>query len=126
MTSLLPSPEESNRRSQSRSSSRRQGKQGAKIPSIDAIAEMLLKLNSLVMMRLITTAQATVIQRSLQTILQIQTNRASGGREGLSQEALAELCQMNPRIVNWLEPFLTEEQVNWLMGVVKDDPDGQA
>lgn len=125
MTLSLPSPGEKQHESRSTNSAGRQGSQDAEIPSVDKIAAMLLKLNGLVMMNIISAAQASVIQRSLRTLLDIQLKRVPGDRQGLSQDALAELYRKDPRIVSLLEPFLSEQQVDWLMGVVKDDPNGQ-
>ena len=84
-----------------------------------------MKLNSLVMMKLISTAQANTIQRSLRTVLDTQMKRTQGQHQDLPHEALAELCRSDPHILSLLEPFLTDEQVNWLMGAVKDDPNDQ-
>jgi hypothetical protein len=97
--------------------------QNADIPSIDEILGMLMKLISLVALKVISTAQANTIQRSLRTILDIQMKRSRGQPHDLPQEALADLCRSDPHILNLLEPFLPDELVERLMEEVKDDND---
>jgi hypothetical protein len=80
-----------------------------------------MKLNSLVMLNVISTAQANTIHRSLRTILDIQLKRTQGQPQELPQEALADLCRSDPQILNLLEPFLPDELVERLMEEFKDD-----
>ena len=43
-----------------------------------------------------------------------------------SQEGLVELCRGDPKMLNAIEPFLTDEQVEMLMNEVTDEPDDEA
>jgi hypothetical protein len=120
MPTALPPPSQNDGDPNRSERSRERNRKGSGIPSAEEILAMLLKLNGLVAMRIISTAQATVIQRSLRTILDYQARQAQGGQPGLPQEALAEICHEDPRILNLLEPFLTDAQVDWLMHGRKD------
>jgi len=124
MTPQLPAPDEGEHASGSTERVHPRKTAGPKIPAAEELCEQLLKLNSLVLMNIITTAQAAVIQRSLSKVLDAQQKRARADQPGLSEKTLADLCRLDPRVISYLEPFLTEEQVAHLMGVVKDDYDG--
>jgi hypothetical protein len=82
--------------------------QTADIPSIEELLDMLLKLNGLVMLNVISTAQANTIQRRLRAILDTQLKRAQWQLKQLPQEALAELCRSNPQILNLLVPLFLQ------------------
>jgi hypothetical protein len=115
MTPLLPPPGEPAGDAPKENGSRPGEGTGPVIPGVEEILRKLLQLNGLVAVSLLSTAQATVIQRSLRIVLDAQLRRAPEGTPGLPQEALAELCRHDPRVVEMLEPFLTDAQVQWLM-----------
>jgi len=123
MAPLLPAPDGGKRASDSTERAQPHKAAGPKIPSIEELCAMFLQLNGLVMMKIITPAQANVIQRGLGKVLDAQQKRGRAGEE-LSEETLVDLCRQDPKVIGFLEPFLTEEQVAYLMGVVKDESDG--
>jgi hypothetical protein len=109
-----------------RTHGQRRGKRRSAIPSIDEILEMLFKLNGLVLTGAIWPDHANVIHRNLRTILETQLKRQKGGQQGQVQAGLVDLCRKDPRVLNLLEPFLSEEQFNCLLDEIKDDLHGQA
>jgi hypothetical protein len=123
MTQFLPPPDPKASDSNARHRKRGPKSKNADIPSIDELLGMLMKLNRLVVLKVISTAQANTIQRSLRTMLDIQMKRTQGQPHELPQEALADLCRSDPSILNLLEPFLPDELVERLMEEVKDDND---
>lgn len=98
-------------------------RQRAAIPSVDEILQQLIQLNGAVTIGAMTTKEATLIHKNLRTVLDVQMKRASREDTGPSQEALAELCRSDPRVLNVIEPFVTDAQMDWLMNEVTDDQD---
>jgi hypothetical protein len=80
---------------------------------------MLMRLNGMVTLGMISPAQANVIQRNLRTMLDVQLKRARVEGGGQSADALVDLCRTDPRLLNLLEGFLSDEQMQWLMDALK-------
>lgn len=123
MSNLLPppKPDKSSKASTEDTAPPRRERKNRKLPTTEEILQMLLHLNGLVTIKMLSTSEATVIQRNLRTILDVQLKRTQGGQDGLPQEALAELCRADPHILDLLEPLLSDEQVQWLMGSDTDN-----
>jgi hypothetical protein len=129
----LPSPKEQDPREESAGSgstgqqrgSRPHDNRGPRIPDTDQILTMLMKLNGMVTLGMISPAQANVIQRNLRIILDVQNQRARVDGGGQSTQALADLCRTNPHFLNLLEPFLDDQQMDWLMKSIREDSDEQ-
>jgi hypothetical protein len=81
---------------------------------------MLLRLNGLVLTGMISARAASLLERNLRTVLDSQTRRAAKQPQDRPQEGLAELCRRHPELVNDLEPFLTDEQIQRLLAEVRD------
>jgi hypothetical protein len=131
MAPLLPAPDPNDSAdpndstAEARPRKRRRGGPGGKIPNVDELLALLLQLNGLVAMRVMSTSQAGVIQRGLRAILDVQLKRTQGSQDVLPQEALAELCRQDSRVFDLLHPFLSDEQVNSLMGHFTDNAEEQ-
>jgi hypothetical protein len=129
MAELLPTPKNEGNNDansdQRRGGHRRQRKQ-IPIPTVDQILQMLLQLNSAVTIGLISTKEASIINRNLQTILAVQMKREGRSEDGPGYEALVELCRRDPRVINVLEPFLTDDVFESLMQEVAKARDGSA
>ena len=123
----LPAPENNSgngtKRSQRRASYRRPQKQ-IPIPTVDQILQMLVQLTSAVTIGMMSTKEANVINRNLRTILDVQMKREGRDAGGPSHEALVELCRRDPRTLNILEPFLTDDVLESLAKGVTEGPDG--
>lgn len=104
---------------------RRKG-EGTTIPDINTILQMLMQLNGLIMLKLVSSQQANLIQRNLRAVLDLHLKRAREDWLGMPHEGLLELCRKDPSLVNLLDPFLTDEQVARLMKSVTDDPNEEA
>ncbi len=115
-----PADDSSNERG---SASRPRGRQCVPIPSVDELLRQLIQLNGAVALGAISSKEANVIQKNVKTVLDVQMRRASRDDTGPSQEALAELCRNDPRMLNVIEPFLTDSQMNLIMSEVTDDQD---
>jgi hypothetical protein len=125
MPTALPPPSPNDGDPSRSQRTRERSRKGSAIPSAEEILAMLVRLNGLVALKLISSAQATVMQRNLRTILDYHVRQVQGGQPGLPQAALAELCRKDPRILNLLEPLLTDAQVDWLMGDGRKDSDDE-
>ncbi len=125
MTALLPPPGPEDDASSPNSGSHTRSSRRRRIPSVEELLAMLHDLNGLVALRVLSPSQASVIQRNLRILLDTQLKRTQEERLGVAEEALADLCRANPQVLNLLAPFLSDEQVEWLMGEVKDDPHEQ-
>jgi hypothetical protein len=86
---------------------------------------MLVKLNDLVLMRIVLPSMANTVQRGLLAILDAQTRRAREQPHGWQSEGLFEHCRRDPSLLPLLEPVLTDEVFQWLMGTVTDNADEQ-
>jgi hypothetical protein len=91
---------------------------------VDQILQQLIQLNGAVAIGAMSTKDANLIHKNLRTVLDVQMKRASREETGPSQEALLELCRTDPRVLNVIEPFLTDTQMDWVMGEVADAEDG--
>ena len=88
---------------------------GGAIPTTEEIYQLLMRLNGLVALGLVAPARANVIQRGLKTILDgLSRERREAGHVE-AQQGLAELCRRNPEMLRMLEPFLTDEQIAWVL-----------
>jgi hypothetical protein len=90
-------------------------RQRVTVPSIDAILEQLIQLNGAVMLGLVSTKQASLIQRNLKTVLDTHLKQDNRDETGPSQEALIDMCRNNPSMLNTIQPFLTDAQLRALM-----------
>lgn len=95
-----------------------------RIPSIEEIVAKLEQLSGLVIMNVISPAKAAIVQRNLRTILDVHHRGVASKSSVLPEEALVELCQRDPRAVELLAPFLTDEQLQRLMAWVTRDSNG--
>ena len=97
------------------------------IPDVDEILHQLMELNGAVLIGSVSAKQADLIHKNLRAVLQVQLKRATRDDAGpASQEGLVELCRNDPQMLNAIEPFLSDQQVNWLMSEVTDDDDESA
>jgi len=121
------SPADANPGNRRSSTGRR--RQRATVPSVDEILQQLIQLNGAVTIGAMSTKEASLIHKNLRTVLDVQLKRANREETGPSQEALAELCRDDPRVLNVIEPFVTSSQLQWLITdvidgqEVTDDPD---
>lgn len=92
------------------------------IPDEEQLLHLLLHLNGLVTLRIVAPAQANVIQRTLFRLLDHHKHKRSEKSAALDQEAIADLYKTDPKILNLLEPFLSNEQVAWILKQGKDAP----
>lgn len=114
----------SNRSGKSQRRYRRTQETSTPIPDIDETMRMLLQLNSAVLLGVISPTKANIIQRNLRTILDVQTKRGGRADTAANPETLVELCRRDPQVLNTLEPFLSDTQLDWLIDQIKDDEDG--
>jgi hypothetical protein len=91
-----------------------------RIPETEEILALLMQLNGLVTLGMVSPAQANVMQRNLRTILDVQRQKSRADSGGQSTQALADLCRTNPQLLNLLEPFLSDGQVEWLMKSMRE------
>lgn len=119
MQPLLPGPQPED--SGTHGNQQRARGAGNRIPTRDEILEQLFKLNGLVAMSYVSTAKATVMQRGLRIILDSLTRSSAGGPSVVSNESLADLCRADPKILDLLEPFLTDDQFRLLMEQCRED-----
>ena len=94
------------------------------IPTIDEAMGQLVQLNAAVMLKMISSKDASLIQRTLKLIIDVHLKRASQQDAGVNQESLAELCKRDPEVVNLITPFLPDAYVDWLMEQIRSDTFG--
>jgi hypothetical protein len=123
MKQELPSPDQTNESKASQSQHSRRQRQGPRIPTRDEILQMLSQLNGMVMMGLVSTPKARVIQQNLQIQLKAQTQRPEADQREVSMEGLGEALKRDPELIKLLEGFLSDEQVEWLLRQNTGAPD---
>lgn len=131
MTDKLPEPADvsnvENSKSSQRGSNTRRARKKPAIPNVDQILNQLMQLNGAVLIGTMSAKQADLIHKNLRTVLQVQLKRADRDDAGpVNQEGLVELCKNDPQMLNAIEPFLNDQQVEWLMNEVTDDLDETA
>ncbi len=82
-----------------------------------------MQLNGAVLMGVIPPNQASLMQRNLKTVLDVQLKRSSQGASGPSPEALIDICRRDPQALNAVEAFLTHDQLAALMAEMSDESD---
>lgn len=101
---------------QSASDGPRQRSQRGTIPSEQDCLRMLAALNTLLLMGFIDPRRATAIRGGLAELLRHFRGRANSAvQPALSEADLAKLLQADPSIVDLVAPFLTEEQIAFLL-----------
>jgi len=61
-----------------------------------------------------STAKASIIHRTLRTILETHLKKQAPTEQGLPTEVLAELCRREPALLNLVAPLLRDDQVDWI------------
>lgn len=90
--------------------------------TVEDVLRMLEALNGMVLMRVVSPGVASVIGRNLKTMLEaLRQQAATGQGDGLSQETLETILHDAPHLVGLLEPFLTDEQIDWVLQRAKGD-----
>jgi hypothetical protein len=93
------------------------------IPSVDQILRQLIELNGAVAIGALSAKEANLIQKTLKTVLDVQLKRSNRESTSPTQEALVDICRRDPRTLNAIQSFLTDEQLESLMDEITEDPD---
>ncbi|MCH8830595.1 MAG: hypothetical protein IID45_13545 [Planctomycetes bacterium] len=97
------------------------------IPDVDEILHQLMELNGVVLTGSVSAKQADLIHKNLRAVLQVQLRRETRDDAGpATKEGLVELCRNDPQMLNAIEPFLSDEQVERLMAEVADNPENES
>jgi hypothetical protein len=119
------SSEESDANEDGASSCRRRARRnkGSQIPDVNACLDALSALPGLIAIGMISPAQANAMSRVYATLLQHheRTESVRDQRVTLEGDAL-ELLRTNPRLASLLEPFLTDDQIDSILGKGKESP----
>jgi hypothetical protein len=91
-------------------------------PTREEICRQIGQLNGLVLMGLVEPAKANVVQRGLKILLDAEGRQAEATEAGAAPEGLVEACRKEPGMVDLLEPFLSDEQMRWLVGELTQTP----
>lgn len=115
-------PDSTRGSSQGRNSQRDGGrKRETKIPSVDELLGQLLQLNGAVVMGAMSSKDASLINRNIKAVLDVQLRRASRDDGHLEQEDLVKRCRQDPSLLSTVSSFLSPQQVEELMREVMDD-----
>jgi hypothetical protein len=99
----------------------------SKIHDVDACLSALSALPGLVAMGMVSPSQANAISRVYSTILQHHQKTAAVRDQGVRVEGeLLDLLRADPRLVNLLEPLLTDEQMEAFFRSAGDGTDAKA
>ena len=123
------SPGKANKRStrdkprSGRKRGRQRQRKGKRVPDLDELLWMFMQLNGMLMTGLISSATANAIHRNLRAMLDTKLKLASGGDQGAASQDLVEVCRKYPKILNTVESFLTDEQIDWIVSQIEEDED---
>jgi hypothetical protein len=123
LMNLLPPPPagDADRQEGPDSSARKRPNSKPKLPSVDELLDKILKLSGPLLMGLMTTSQANIILKTLKIALDMHTKSMNQQAvQGLPHEVLIELLKSRPELVKMLEPYLSDEQVQWILGQEAD------
>jgi hypothetical protein len=96
----------------------------APIASAEDCLAILSRLPSLVTLGLLSTAQANTIRSTCTEILKYHERQQSGpSRTVVNEKDVAKLLRTHPEYAKMLEPLLTDEQIEMLVGGGKDAGD---
>lgn len=96
----------------------KKGRQSSAEPRILTRTEILQRielLNQLVFMGLVLPARANVIQRGLRMMLDADRQHDPAHASTANIDDLAALMRSDPSTLNLVTPFLTPDQVDWLL-----------
>ena len=91
------------------------------VPTRDECLHALAQLPGLVAMKVITPAQGNSIRSTYQAILAEHHKMHVGSQTSLANESVLKILQEQPALLALVEPMLTKDQIDLVMGKVKDD-----
>jgi hypothetical protein len=116
-------PEEERSRGRARGRGDRPSRE--KIPSVEECLATLSRLSGLVLLNVITPAQANVVRaNTTETLRYHLRNESRGSGKSVADADLLDVARSNPRMLALLEPFLTPDQIDLVMGDGAEDDDG--
>jgi hypothetical protein len=93
-------------------SQQRYSRRRTSVPTVVECLGQLASLPGLVALRMLTPAQSNAIRASLNDILQHHERaKSSHQRSAIADADILDLMGRDPRILNMLEPLLTDEQI---------------
>lgn len=101
---------------------RRNGR--ANVASVEDCLRALTQLPGLLLMGMLTPAQANSMRATFATILQHHQKAQSTPIPGPATADVVQAVRNNPDLAAVLEPLLTDEQLESLMKEARDDRDG--
>lgn len=97
-----------------------------KLPSVDELIAQLLHLNGAVLMGQISTQQANLMYRTITSAITALMKRGSGTQDQLKDtESLVEAIRRDPSLLNTLEAFLSDDQLDRLLKELNGHDDQQ-
>ena len=106
-----------------RKGGRQRQRKGNRVPDLDELLWMFMQLNGMLMTGLISPATSNAIHRNLRAMLDTKLKLASGGDKAAAAQDLVEVCRKYPEILNTVESFLTDEQIDWIVSQIEEDED---
>jgi hypothetical protein len=71
---------------------------------------------------LISVAKARVLQGSVKLMLDICKGQPGSNQPPVLGDDLVRQCRENPALLDTIESFLTDEQIEWLWSKIKEEP----
>jgi hypothetical protein len=93
----------------------------SEIPSCEDCLQAIAALPGLVAMRFLTSAQANSIRATYVAILHYHDRNRQGHSAQLADDDVLKLWRDQPQLIDLLQPFLTQAQLDLLMREARDD-----
>jgi hypothetical protein len=96
------------------------------IPSLEDCMRLMTQLIGMVTIGIMKPAQANSIRSMLRDLMEYHQGKTKRTEQGLSNTDVLELLKNHPTVLNLLEPFLTQEQIDMIMKSGGDAANGGA
>jgi len=107
---------------------RKHGRRAKKssIPSEEACLRKIIALDGLVASKIFTPAQAACIRLNSEVVLRYHERAQENQSKKLTNDQALRTLREKPELLQFLEEMFTQEQLDIIMGEVRDDDEGQA
>jgi hypothetical protein len=96
-------------------------KRKRQLPSSDQLAWQLLSLNGGLMMGQISASDGNLVHKNIKAVMDLQSRKEGQVDKPQTPDGLVEACRKDPSLLNTIESFLTEEQLDNLMKQIAAD-----
>lgn len=91
------------------------------LPSAEDLARQLLALNGGLMMGQISASDGNLLHKNIKAVMDLQARRENGPDKPQTPEGLLDRVRKDPSLLNTLESFIPDDQLDALMKQLGED-----